>query len=318
MSEQVPAPVPETPAAPAPVSIGALDSLADYRKARSEGLTEIIDLAAPAPEAPAPVAETPEQEAESQKPDTDVSEAARTLRRNRAEERKRKIQNEIDELTRAKYALLEETNRLRQSQAPAPTAGGPTPAAARPAEPSAKPTVDQFSTYEEYVEALTDWKAGEKVRQALDSERERAGRESAQQQAQQALAKFHERAADLKAQHPDFDQVLALPLTPAMQHVVLHDEQGPALAYHLLTHPDVHQRLLAAPDHLVFYELGQVRAALSAPKAPAPPAKPITTAPTPITPVAGSSSAALGTFDPSKSNSLAEWRSHRKEYAGQR
>lgn len=151
------------------------------------------DLGAPAdapkpaaakPDDKAPEAKVVEQEADSDRPDPDVSEAARTLRKNRASDRVGRLkaditlyednlksiggtpptfekrtyanaQAEIDHLTRRRHELLTEFNKtLKQPRRPAPVAAPARPAAATlPAGTEVKPDelpTFEFPSWEEY------------------------------------------------------------------------------------------------------------------------------------------------------------------------
>jgi hypothetical protein len=133
-------------------------------------------------EKPAVVAATPEAEADSDRPDPEVSEAARTLRKSRLSEKVARIdgdiqlyednirrlggqvppfvpreypnpQAKIDHLTRRRHELLEQTNRLlrtpprREPEVPKPAAD---PNAAKPATGELVEPKFEFQTWEQY------------------------------------------------------------------------------------------------------------------------------------------------------------------------
>lgn len=199
--------------------------------------------------------------------------------------KKNATQARIDELTKAKHEAAREAAYWR-GLAEARAAKETTPEA-----PQGKPTADQFNDYAEFVEALTEWKATEKVNAALSQ------RDAKQQEAVKADS-WQQRAAAAKAELPDFDSVLAnstAPMSQAMAEVIKESDLGPKVAYHLAQNPDVAARLSGLSPTQAAREIGRIEASLSAPK-PVP-EKRTTSAPTPPTPI-GSGRSTVG--DPAK------------------
>ena len=87
-----------------------------------------------------------------------------------------------ERLARQEREFAERLERLERGAKPAE------PESAQAKAPDGKPSVDDFATYEEYVEALTDWKTDQKLK-AVD-ERRTAERTQAERQA--VMAKRHE------------------------------------------------------------------------------------------------------------------------------
>lgn len=199
----------------------------------------------------------------------------------------RGVQGRIDELTRARHEAEREAAYWKGRAGTETQPGQAPPSAAQAA--TAKPTPDKFSDYGEYVEALADWKADEKVRQALGA------RDQAEQQRQQALQQqerartWGERQQAARQALPDYEEVMATADTPVARHLfeaLIDSENGPALAYHLAKHPDEAQRLNGLAPLAAARELGRLEARLSGSPAAAT-AKPVSKAPAPITPVTG-------------------------------
>ena len=194
------------------------------------------------------------------------------------------MQTRIDELTRQKYEAEREAAYWRGR------AGGTGQDQAQPsAAPAAapKPTPDKFSDYAEYVEALADWKAEQRVNQAL-SQREQAQAQRLQDELQQERVSTWAQRQDAARQSiSDYDEVMAsAPDAPVAQHVgesILDSEHGPAIAYHLAKHPAELARINALPPMAAAREIGRLEASLSSAK-PAP-AKQVSNAPAPIKPI---------------------------------
>lgn len=146
------------------------------------------------------------------------------------EEAKREAERE-----RSRAASLEaEIARFREQAPP------PEPARTAPAtfDGSPKPTLDQFDTYEGWIEAVADWRAEQKI-QHLRAE---AQMRDAQARELSARQSYHERESTFAQQTPDYVEAMTrakdLPLSASMQAAVLSSAHGPALAYFLATHPE--------------------------------------------------------------------------------
>lgn len=196
------------------------------------------------------------------------------------------VQQRIDELTRQRHEAEREATYWRQ-RAGVDQAQAPAPAVAP------KPTPDKFNDYADYVEALTEWKAEQKVTEAL-SKRDQQQAERAQQTAQQAKAQtFAERQQAARTAIPDYDEVMSaaadVRIAPHVHEALLDSKHGPAIAYHLAKNPDEAERLSTLPPLAAARELGRLEASLakSAPPqgAAAPALKPVSKAPAPIKPI---------------------------------
>lgn len=215
------------------------------------------------------------------------------------------VQQRIDELTRQRHEAEREAAYWRQRAEPP----APAPAVAT------KPTPDKFNDYADYVEALTEWKAEQKVTEAL-SKRDQQQAEQAQQTAQQAKAQtFAERQQATRAAITDYDEVMSaaadVRIAPHVHEVLLESEQGPAIAYHLAKNPDEAERLSAMSPLAAARELGRLEASLAKsapPQGAAPAPKPVSKAPAPIKPL-GAGATSTNT-DPAKMpmDEYVKWR----------
>lgn len=240
---------------------------------------------APVPDATAAAPTTDDQQSNSNEQAKDEDDAEDRPRDERG--RFKGVQSRIDELTRqARQAERDAAywRTLAERQA--------TPQQAQP-EP-AKPTPEKFGDYAEYVEALTEWKAEQKIRQTLGA-RDAEMAERAAQQAKAARAQtFEQRAIEARTAMPDFDSVVGSATTPVAPHVmeaILDSDVGPQIAYHLAKNPADAERLSAMPERAALREIGRIEASLARPAAPAPaPAAPkVTNAPPPTRPASSGS-----------------------------
>ncbi len=205
------------------------------------------------------------------------------------------VQPRIDELTRK---VRENEREAAFWRARAEAAEKP------PAPPAVKPTPDKFDDYGAYVEALTEFKADEKVKTALDT-REKAQAEKQQTETRQST--WQTRKAEAAKSIPDLDAVLSaseVPLSADVQAELLDSEFGPQIAYHLDKHPELAEKLNGMTDKQVAREIGRLEATMvKAPVAdPDPPADPdpapvveakTTKAPPPVKPIGQGRSTAV-------------------------
>ena len=156
-----------------------------------------------------------------------------------------------------------------------------------------------FSSNEEYVEALATRKAAELI----------AHREQAREQ-DAVLEAYHDKEEEARGKYDDFEQVAynpKLPITDVMAQAIQGSDIGPDIAYHLGSNPKEAARIAKLPPVLQAKEIGKIEVSL----ANNPPTKKTTSAPAPIAPVSArtSSAPAVDTTDPRsiKTMSTSEW-----------
>ncbi len=180
---------------------------------------------------------------------------------------KKGVQDRIDELTREKHESAREAAYWRGIA----EANKPKPVETVTEDP-AKPKPEQFQNYDEFTEALKDWKIEQ--REQKRTERERA---------ETTASTWNQRAQATRQTLPDFDAVLSsstAPMTKAMAETIQDSEKGPEVAYHLAKNPAEAARIAQLSPFAAARELGKLEVSLSAPKV-----QKTTTAPTPPTPI---------------------------------
>lgn len=206
------------------------------------------------------------------------------------------VQPRIDELTRK---VRENEREAAFWRARAEAAEKP------PAPPAQKPTPDKFDDYGAYVEALTEFKADEKVKKALETHDQQ---QTEKQQTETRQSTWQQRKAEAAKSIPDLDAVLSaseVPLSAAVQAELLDSEWGPQIAYHLDKHPELAEKLNGLTDKQVAREIGRLEATMTAPapvvegEPPADPPEPppvvkkTTAAPPPVKPIGQGRSTAI-------------------------
>jgi len=169
----------------------------------------------------------------------------------------------------------------------------------QPVVQQAPVTPEQFATNEDYVEALADQRAEQKI----------AEREQRKQQAE-ILETYHDKEEEVRAKYNDFEQVAYnpnLPITTVMAQSIQASDNGPEVAYHLGANPREAERISRLSPILQAKEIGRIEAQLAA----NPPVKKTSNAPSPISPVTArtTGSPSYDTTDPRsiKTMSTSEW-----------
>lgn len=262
-----------------------------------EAIVETTDGAVETPAIPRDeqgrFAEAPKDEAAAEPEEAEQTEEASEEQPEDLHEDRRRgktAQDRINDLTRARR----EAERERDFYKGLVTQTTP----ASPVEGAPKPTPASFETYDEYVEALTDWKVEQTINKQSSAKAQQT--ESMVREANWA-AKLEEARQTL----PDYAEVVGsseVNIAPHVADALFDSDQGPALAYHMAQHPDLADRLNKLSPVKAAIELGRLEAALSTPVA-----KPTTKAPAPVTPIR---SAPTRQVDPAKlsMDEYIEWR----------
>lgn len=179
--------------------------------------------------------------------------------------RDRRAEKRIASLTRKNEELLTRLGRLEGMMEVTTSRSQPAPDA------NAKPQPSQFNSYDEYVDAVTDWKVDQKLK-ARDSERQK------QDQTQRQVSKAQERTVALADRLmtdgkdiEDFEDVMQtitandFPVSAAMRDY-LEDAERPALvAQWLADNPDQARRIYGMNSAAATRELDKVAATLTRP-----------------------------------------------------
>lgn len=160
--------------------------------------------------------------------------------------------------------------------------------------PPKRPDPKDFKTYDEYTEALTDWKVDEKLRKAEEA-RQTEAKKSEFKEAQQTKVQRYEKGVEAaQAKYDDFDDVIEDydgPLTIGMQQALLDSEMGPEVAYHIAQNPKLGEKMAKMTLVQINKEVAKIEARLEAKQGDkaADDDKKTSKSPPPIDPVKGSS-----------------------------
>ena len=240
-------------------------------------MSEEVIAEVPAPEQVATAAPEPETVAPEAAPEGEQKEPSKVF-----------SQEELDAAIGKRLAREQRKweREARQAEAPKPA-------------PVEHVTPEQFTTTEEYVDALTTSKAQQIVQQ----------QQYAKQQ-QELLGNYHEKEEDARGKYEDFEQVAynpKLPITQVMAQTIQASDNGPDIAYYLGTNPKEADRISRLEPFLQAKEIGRLEAKIAS----EPVTKRTSSAPAPISPVTarGGHSGSFDTTDPRsiKTMTTSQW-----------
>lgn len=227
----------------------------------AEPNTEVVPVETPEETTPptdataAPESETKEPEAKPEKTFTQ-KELDEILTRRLAKE-----QRKIERYARAEAErdqLREQLNRQSQPQSPSP---------------SGEPKPEQFKTYEEYIDKLTEYKVERKLA-GIAEKSEQTRREQAQQEYESRVRDSLTKTAD---KYDDFEEVVtnpSLPITHVMRDALGESEIGGEIAYYLGRNPKEAAEIAKLSNVAQVKAIDRLEAKLKAPpqvtKAPEP------------------------------------------------
>lgn len=224
---------------------------------------------------------------------------------------KGRFEKRISQLTREKFearaeadSLREQLQQLQQQRQQPPEKPEAVPS---PQVPEGRPQRVNFKSDEDYVEAVSQWKAEQVFRAMQQRENENAIRE----RDTQVHASYLQMADDYTASHPDFNQVIGAirvseDVAPGVQAAIMGRPNGPEVAYYLGQHPEVCEELSQMNAADAVAEIGAISISL----VPRAPKTNVPRTPATINPVAGGSTRTAR--DPYGSDmTYDEWRQYR-------
>lgn len=229
------------------------------------------------------------------------------------------LQRRMGELTR-KAAIAEA--RAEQAERLLLAKGEP-PKPAQTTEAPEKPREEDFGSTAEWMEALADYKAEEKLRTFRTELDQKAQAESAKSEQAVQAQEWKEKEAAVQEKHPDYDDVTAqamstlresnTPACYAVAHALQVSEMGPELLYYLGQHPEEVEAMADLHPTDAILRVGRIEARLAKEEPGGEPEKtapPQTRAPKPPTPIKKvSAGKALDPNDPADAEKMTpeEW-----------
>ena len=153
--------------------------------------------------------------------------------------------------------------------------------------PQGKPTLDKFESYDEFTEALTDWKIEQREQLRDQSYQER----QAENQRRELQKSFAEKTEKFREATPDYDDVISeisdVELSPAMIESVIDSDVAAELTYYFGKNPQELERINSLSPIGTAREIGKLEAKLTVNPNQA---TKTSNAPSPISPVTTSKS----------------------------
>lgn len=269
-----------------------------------------------------------EEDAEGEHLDRESLEDTESKEQANAEDKKPKkggIQKRFDKMTREKVELEREREYWRQQalKASSPSTTVETPKTA-PKVDEGKPTPEKFENHSDYVEALTDWKTDQKLKERdekASKERVISEQQKIAQTYQDKLVAFKEKTPDFNDVESELDDALAqagVGPSPAMSQAFLTAENGPELAYELAKEPKEFVRICKLDPFRAAVELGKFAAKLEAKSSQSQEPKKLTNAPKPLEPVGTGKGTAVAKSIADPDISFAEYVKLRREQTKRR
>jgi len=250
-----------------------------------------------------------DQQIQTQPSATEIDTAAKTAPASEPEPKPAEPEAEPELPKGLKKRFSELTGEIRELRAqlamkgpanpPEAKPGAATPPESAKAAETGKPVAANFTTYEEYVEALADWKLDQ--RDALKAQ-------LAAQSERQTVVKTQVEAA--RAAHPDYDEVVTdqVVISPAMAEVMTQrDFPGAEVAYILGSDPAEAKRIAALSPAQAGAALARIAAGINPAEPPKPKAAPVSKAPPPPKTLAGTGGNADSEPDPSNFKLWNAW-----------
>lgn len=157
-----------------------------------------------------------------------------------------------------------------------------------------KPKAEAFETNAEYLEALADWKADQKLKAFEEKQSKERMKSDYQKQQLTVAEKYQEREKEFAKTVEDYEDVLeeVSDFKPSigLQECLLTSELGPQLAYNLAKNREELERINALSPLAQAREIGKLEAKLAKPEKEI---KKQTKAPPPINPIGSKSSASV-------------------------
>lgn len=112
-----------------------------------------------------------------------------------------------------------------------------------------RPNKDDFRTHEDYLEALTDWKADQKIDKKLADRDQQQKQDSLRAEMEKSKKAHRDRVDAFRKTHEDFNEVLEdiadFRLSSSLERALLESDNGPELMYEFAKNPAELERINA-------------------------------------------------------------------------
>ena len=202
------------------------------------------------------------------KPKTFTQEQLNEILDKRLAKEKRKAEREADR-------RLAEALRQAQTEKPKDAASVPD-----------KPDPEKFTATEDYIEAVSEWKARQILQESIANQEAQRQEVTKREHQQQLARQWEERAQEAEEKYDDFAEVAYNPRTPIsdpMAALIQASEVGPDIAYYFGKNPQEAARIAQLDEISAAKEIGKLEVKV----ANLTQTKPVSKASPPINPIRG-------------------------------
>lgn len=182
------------------------------------------------------------------------------------EKPKQTAQERINEIT-AKYRTEQRARQAAEAELERYRKGDTTiePDAQKPQETANKPQRSDFSDYEDYQEALIEWKTEQKIAEREKKAREKTLEERKKAQVQQEKTRAAKVLSDGRAKYADFDKVVTptLKISESMARAIATSAAGADIVYYLGQNPDLSATIANLNPLETALEIGRLEATIT-------------------------------------------------------
>ena len=200
------------------------------------------------------------------------------------------VKKRIDKVTRQKYEAIAEANRLKAEIEALKAQSAPK---------QTEPQMQDFDTFEDYTNALAEYKYNQKTQAQAQQYNQQA-------QAQKVAQEWQSKVEKVRAVAPDFDAVFnnvaSIEFAPMALEAVAEHPKGAEIAYMLGKDVGEAYRIAALPPYQQLMAIGELAAKTNVPKP-----KTVSTAPAPVKPVSGGAS---NSAPPADMDEWVKWRNN--------
>ena len=200
------------------------------------------------------------------------------------------VKKRIDKVTRQKYEAIAEANRLKAEIEALKAQSAPK---------QTEPQMQDFDTFEDYTNALAEYKYNQKTQAQAQQYNQQA-------QAQKVAQEWQSKVEKVRSVAPDFDAVFnnvaSIEFAPMALEAVAEHPKGAEIAYMLGKDVGEAYRIAALPPYQQLMAIGEVAARANLPKP-----KTVSTAPAPVKPVSGGAS---NSAPPADMDEWVKWRNN--------
>lgn len=226
-------------------------------------------------------------------------------------------QKKINKLTKSVALKEQEAEYWRREFLKTQKPAGAKEEAPVKAAATGKPKESDFTTHDDYIEAITDWKIEQREKTREDQARQAEAKTNQEKQ----FKSHRDRVDGFRKTHTDFDETLEnvedIGVSRAMQELIIGSENGPELMHALAQNREEFERINSLPPIAAARELGKFETKFLEKSSTSSHKKKTTSTPPPVNPVnAGKSGTRKSISDPNLSQ--AEYEAIRREQSAQR